>query len=333
MLPLLRFHSCGVKATGVRVGQMHVHVHLCCCLLEQDFPIHFSQLFLLLPKHVLCCAAAPRELCGIAMCIGCRGILIAALTNRARTQMAEGALRSLTAGTVFIKSGGVHHEGALHPLAIKVMQDVGVDISGQSVTSLESARRQQTTYDVYISVDCSYKGRSLDRSLNRFQVTICLDCHPGVVTPSVPAMRIVRIMLVMWVTFNAASEQRKITMLIMRFIIAMRLTTMTMGSLQTSILFLCPPRRPIGVLVQTLQTSGAVWEIWSPRDPSIFHERSTRKFQDHFYEGEPFSCDCDSALCVLVQKFPRGGRWMKSLHDMPLSAIVNKSLDLFMHGI
>jgi protein-tyrosine-phosphatase len=29
------------------------------------------------------------------------------------------------------------------------------------------------------------------------------------------------------------------------------------------------------------------WKVWSPRVPSIAHENSLRKFQDHLYEGEP----------------------------------------------
>lgn len=29
------------------------------------------------------------------------------------------------------------------------------------------------------------------------------------------------------------------------------------------------------------------WTLWSPRVPSIAHENSCRKFQDHLYEGEP----------------------------------------------
>ncbi|EPY37419.1 hypothetical protein AGDE_06515 [Angomonas deanei] len=29
------------------------------------------------------------------------------------------------------------------------------------------------------------------------------------------------------------------------------------------------------------------WDIWSPRDPSIYHQNSTRRFQDDLYEGEP----------------------------------------------
>jgi protein-tyrosine-phosphatase len=29
------------------------------------------------------------------------------------------------------------------------------------------------------------------------------------------------------------------------------------------------------------------WTLWSPRNPLIAHENSTRKFQDHLYEGEP----------------------------------------------
>ncbi|KAH8618703.1 hypothetical protein ERJ75_000254700 [Trypanosoma vivax] len=221
------------------------------------------------------------------MCIGCRGILIAALTNRARTQMAEGALRSLTAGTVFIKSGGVHHEGALHPLAIKVMQDVGVDISGQSVTSLESARRQQTTYDVYISVDCSYKGRSLDRSLkpisgdhlsglpSRCSDAVCAsdaNCEDNVSDVGNVQCSI------------GAKENNYVNNALYHCNAPHHDDDGEFTDFDPFLVPSTPSHWSVGADAADVRRR---WEIWSPRDPSIFHERSTRKFQDHLYEGEP----------------------------------------------
>ncbi|CBH14101.1 hypothetical protein, conserved [Trypanosoma brucei gambiense DAL972] len=179
-----------------------------------------------------------------------RGILIAGLTNRARTQMAEGILRRLTAGTIFIKSGGVHHESTIHPLAVKVMKDIGIDISKQSVTSLEAARRQQNTYDVYISIDCSYERRTLDKSQPpraevRRRESFTVEYGDDGSGPR-----------------GGDDPVRYDPLLVPR----------------------TPSHWSVGVDATDVRRR---WQIWSPRDPSIFHETSTRKFQDHLYEGEP----------------------------------------------
>nr|CCC92708.1 unnamed protein product [Trypanosoma congolense IL3000] len=203
------------------------------------------------------------------MANSCRGILIAGLTNRARTQMAEGILRYLTAGTVFVKSGGVHHESAVHPLAIKAMNDIGVDISGHSVTSLQSARRQQGTYDVHISIDCSYEQRTIDKSLPP-RVTIrrkalrATSCTEDDLTDSGSG--------------RASCEGDR------------SYGDDSSGDAEYLVEYdpLLVPSTPshwsVGADATDIQRQ---WKIWSPRDPSIFHENSTRKFQDHIYEGEP----------------------------------------------
>lgn len=55
--------------------------------------------------------------------------------NSARSQMAEGWLRHLSAGRVQAASAGTEPKG-LHPLAVRVMAERGVDISGQRSKSL-----------------------------------------------------------------------------------------------------------------------------------------------------------------------------------------------------
>lgn len=189
--------------------------------------------------------------------VGCsRGILIAGVTNRARTQMAEGILRCLTANAVFIKSGGVHHEATVHPLAVKVMRDIGVDISGQSVSSLESARRQQNTYDVYVSIDCSYERRATDKTqrpaggIQRRPEHVAGSCGGGDSHQH-----------------HDPDEEEE-------------------GGLCYDPLLVpgTPSHWGVGADATDVRRR---WNIWSPRDPTIFHETSTRKFQDHLYEGEP----------------------------------------------
>ncbi|MFN3285260.1 MAG: arsenate reductase ArsC [bacterium] len=57
-------------------------------------------------------------------------VLFLCTGNSARSQMAEGWLRYLSAGRVQVYSAGTEPRG-LHPLAVRVMAERGVDISGQ----------------------------------------------------------------------------------------------------------------------------------------------------------------------------------------------------------
>ncbi|CCW64215.1 unnamed protein product [Phytomonas sp. EM1] len=166
----------------------------------------------------------------------CRGILIAGVTNRARTLMAEGFLRSMTGGQVFIASGGLFPYGLVHPLAVKAMAEVGIDISTLISSSLEFARRKSRTYDVYISVDASYANRRADRHQRSHKVAEFED-DDGRELYGDPMLAMA--MPSHWAVARDAADARQ------------------------------------------------RWNIWSPRDPTIFYENSTRKFQDHLYEGEP----------------------------------------------
>ncbi len=57
-------------------------------------------------------------------------VLTLCTANSARSQMAEGILRWLSGGRVESHSAGTH-PSRVNPLAIRVMQEIGVDISAQ----------------------------------------------------------------------------------------------------------------------------------------------------------------------------------------------------------
>jgi arsenate reductase len=57
-------------------------------------------------------------------------VLFLCTGNSARSQMAEGLMRSLGWGVVEVASAGTQPK-ALHPLAVQCMAEIGVDISGQ----------------------------------------------------------------------------------------------------------------------------------------------------------------------------------------------------------
>jgi phosphate transport system protein len=59
------------------------------------------------------------------------GILFLCVHNSARSQMAEGWARKLLPSGVRIWSAGSQPAGTVHPLAVRAMQEVGVDISAQ----------------------------------------------------------------------------------------------------------------------------------------------------------------------------------------------------------
>ncbi|GIW05624.1 MAG: protein-tyrosine-phosphatase [Dehalococcoidia bacterium] len=56
--------------------------------------------------------------------------------NQARSQMAEGWLRHLAGPRIAVRSAGVDPR-PLHPLAVQVMAEAGIDISGQQAKGLE----------------------------------------------------------------------------------------------------------------------------------------------------------------------------------------------------
>ncbi len=58
-------------------------------------------------------------------------VLFVCTGNSARSQMAEGFMRVLGRGEVPVESAGIEPAG-LHPLAVRVMAEVGLDISDQS---------------------------------------------------------------------------------------------------------------------------------------------------------------------------------------------------------
>lgn len=77
-------------------------------------------------------------------------ILVLCTGNRCRSQMAEGWLRHFaTSDDVQVCSAGTQPKG-VHPLAIKVMAEAGVDISGQVSEHVDQFRDQP--FDVVVTV-------------------------------------------------------------------------------------------------------------------------------------------------------------------------------------
>ena len=76
--------------------------------------------------------------------------------NSCRSQMAEGWTRALKGESIEVYSAGVEVHG-LNPVAVAVMAEVGIDISGQTSKHLDSLRHLQ--FDVVITV-CDHARES-----------------------------------------------------------------------------------------------------------------------------------------------------------------------------
>jgi arsenate reductase len=83
-------------------------------------------------------------------------VLILCTGNSARSQMGEGILRSLSGRKVSVASAGTH-PSRVNPLAIEVMKEVGIDISGHRSKSVDEFLSQH--FDVVITV-CDHARES-----------------------------------------------------------------------------------------------------------------------------------------------------------------------------
>lgn len=63
-------------------------------------------------------------------------ILILCTGNSCRSQMAEGILKAALGGLAEVHSAGSKPAGFVHPLAVQVMREIGIDISGGRSKSL-----------------------------------------------------------------------------------------------------------------------------------------------------------------------------------------------------
>ena len=57
-------------------------------------------------------------------------VLVLCTGNSCRSHLAEGILRAAAGDTLNVKSAGSNPAGYVHPLAIQVMKEIGIDISG-----------------------------------------------------------------------------------------------------------------------------------------------------------------------------------------------------------
>ena len=76
-------------------------------------------------------------------------ILVICTGNRARSQMAHGWLNNLAGERVHVDSAGTNPKG-VHPLAVKVMAEAGIDISGHTSDNVDCYGTND--YDLVLTV-------------------------------------------------------------------------------------------------------------------------------------------------------------------------------------
>lgn len=70
-------------------------------------------------------------------------VLFLCTGNSCRSQMAEGILRAAAGDSLDVQSAGSKPAGYVHPLAIQVMKEIGIDISGHRSKPLDEFLQQK----------------------------------------------------------------------------------------------------------------------------------------------------------------------------------------------
>jgi len=78
-------------------------------------------------------------------------VLFVCVHNAARSQMAEAFLNHLGEGIFFAESAGLE-KGVLNPLAVKVMDEIGYDISLNEVNSVFEFYKEHRLYNYVVTV-------------------------------------------------------------------------------------------------------------------------------------------------------------------------------------
>ena len=81
-------------------------------------------------------------------------VLFVCTGNSARSQMAEGLLKALGSREWKARSGGIF-PSYVHPLAIRVMEEIGIDISKQTSKSIDRFVKKKFDYIITLCDDAA----------------------------------------------------------------------------------------------------------------------------------------------------------------------------------
>ncbi len=80
-----------------------------------------------------------------------KNILFVCIHNSARSQMAEAFVNNYYGEKFHAQSAGIE-PGKLNPIVVDAMQEIGIDISGNSTTSVAEVIESKQTFDYLITV-------------------------------------------------------------------------------------------------------------------------------------------------------------------------------------
>ena len=86
-------------------------------------------------------------------------ILVLCTGNSCRSHLAEGILQQALGKDYNVQSAGSKPAGYVHPLAVKVMRELGIDISGHRSKHLEEFLDLGSTWHIYTGSHMSNSAR------------------------------------------------------------------------------------------------------------------------------------------------------------------------------
>lgn len=120
-------------------------------------------------------------------------VLILCTGNSCRSHMAEGFLRQAAGAALDVQSAGSKPAGFVHPLAIKVMAEVGIDISGHRSKPLTEFLDRQVETVITVCGNADRACPIFPGQLNRHHWPFFDPAHaPGTEEEQLPVFRQVR---------------------------------------------------------------------------------------------------------------------------------------------
>lgn len=95
-------------------------------------------------------------------------VLILCTGNSCRSHLAEGILRAAAGDIVNVASAGSKPAGYVHPLAIKAMQEIGIDISGHHSKHLNEFLSQEVKTVVTVCGNADQACPMFPGQVNRY---------------------------------------------------------------------------------------------------------------------------------------------------------------------
>jgi arsenate reductase len=135
-------------------------------------------------------------------------VLILCTGNSCRSHLAEGLLRAAAGDFLNVQSAGSKPAGYVHPLAIQVMQEIGIDISGHHSKSMNEFLNQSVETVITVCGNADQACPAYPGQLNRHHWGFLDPAHAtGTDEEKLAVFRQVRDQIKM--TFEAYSDGRR----------------------------------------------------------------------------------------------------------------------------